>query len=290
MGFGREITRMPGTRSDLGQFFTPRAVIDVALEILRDLGAEVVGARVCDPACGPGEWLHSALCAGAAEALGIDCDPAMPRRWSETGLSSDPRCRLLVADGLAPALELTRSADVVLGNPPFGAELSDLRRDALRDLALHYNLARKVGQPQLLGSPSNADIDRVRRFPTEVLFLERFVEICRPDGWIAIILPEGVFANSRWRYVRRWLLDELTVHVVAALPRATFRAHATTARTCLLLMQRRPPDPSHEVALCRVDDCTAVSLARVREAVAPGGAPRKQIAAPLDLLPPIFRE
>ncbi|MGM0492570.1 MAG: N-6 DNA methylase [Armatimonadota bacterium] len=277
---------MPQTRAELGQFFTPRTVIDTALAILHDLGAEIAGVRVCDPACGPGEWLQGALGAGAEEALGIDCDPAMIGQWQESGLAADARCRLMVGDGLLPALELAGTSDLVLGNPPFGAELPDLREEALCNIARHYRLARRGEQPRLFASPSAAEIERIRRFPTEVLFLERFVEICRPDGWVAIVLPEGLFANRRWRHAREWLLREMTVHVVAALPRITFRAHATTARTCLMLMQHRPPSASHETALCEVQECTPRALGAMREALRDGVT----VTDRLDLLPPIFSD
>lgn len=282
----REDGSMPQSRAELGQFFTPRAIVDTSLGILRDLGAEIAGANVCDPACGPGEWLQGALDAGAGQALGIDCDPAMIGRWSESGLAADARCRLMVGDGLTPALGLAGTADIVLGNPPFGAELPDSREEALCDLARHYRLTKRGGQPRLFASPSAAEIERIRRFPTEVLFLERFVEICRPDGWVAIVLPEGLFANRRWRHAREWLLGETTVHVVAALPRITFRAHATSARTCLMLMQRRPPTASHEVVMCEVEECTPHALSVMRAALRDGDT----VADRLDLLPPIFSD
>ncbi|MGI5819059.1 MAG: HsdM family class I SAM-dependent methyltransferase [Armatimonadota bacterium] len=279
---------MSATRPELGQFFTPRPVIDFALEMLHDLGAPLVGATACDPACGPGEWLRGALRAGAAEALGIDCDPAMIARWRESGLAGDPRCRLLVADGLAPRPALAGSADVVLGNPPFGADLSDLRDSALEDLARHYRLPGlrdpHAHPPSGAGRLSRGDFDRIRRFPTELLFLERFMELCRPGGWVAVVLPEGVFSNARWRHAREWLLSELTVHLVVALPRATFRAHATTARTCLMLVHRRPPAADHRTILCEVAECTPDALGRLRDALSRPGSS----APPLDLTPPVF--
>jgi len=277
---------MQDGRAELGQFFTPRAVIDFALAALAALGAELRNARICDPACGSGEWLRGALAAGAREALGIDCDPAMLHHWRRSGLSRDPRCLLAVGDGLDPGLPLTGRADLVLGNPPFGADLLDVRDNALRALAAHYRLPRLNQPVRLLGCPSSADCERLRRFPTELLFLERFVEICRPGGWIAIVLPEGVLANARWRRVRSWLLARLTVHLVAALPRATFRAHATTARTCLALLRHHAAPPGHQTRLCAVDDCAPETLDALLEMlVEPSSEP---VNSPLDLTPPIF--
>jgi len=103
---------------------------------------------------------------------------------------------------------------------------------------------------------TRAEARRLRRLPLEVLFLERFVQLCRPGGWIAIVLPEGIMANARWRHVRQWLLGVLTVQGVVGLPRRTFRAHGTTAKTCLLLARKAPPPPGHRVALAEVPEGT----------------------------------
>ncbi len=280
---------MSDTRADLGQFFTPRAVVEFALSALAELGAPMDAARVCDPACGPGEWLRAALQAGAREAVGIDCDPVMPGHWRDSGLADDPRALLAVADGLDPSLTLCERADVVLGNPPFGTELAAVSESALAGLAAHYRLP-SLRRPALPGTGvSAADLKRLRRFPAELLFLERFVELCRPGGRIAIVLPEGAFSNNRWRHVRRWLLEELTVHLVAALPRATFRAHATAARTCLAIMRREPPPAGHEVRLCAVDDCSPEAFARLLELLKRDPAVETQSGG-LDLTPPIFAD
>ena len=85
----------------LGQFFTPRPVVDFALAALQVFGASIEGSRLIDPACGPGEWLAAGLAAGAGTVTGVDCDPAMPLAWREAGLTSEPNCLLMVADSLA---------------------------------------------------------------------------------------------------------------------------------------------------------------------------------------------
>lgn len=271
---------MPETRADLGQFFTPRPVVEFALQLLADRGARIDGSVVCDPACGPGEWLSAALRAGVSTTVGIDCDPAMVPRWQATGLAADPGCRLVVADGLSAAVDELAAADIVVGNPPFGAELSDLRRKALVELARRYRLLELSANP---GDLSAADLDRIRRFPSEVLFLERFVRLCRPGGWIAIVLPHGIFANRRWRRVRSWMLAQLTVHIVAGLPRGTFRTGGTTAQTCLMVARRQQPSPGHEITLCALEEASYDALRGLREALLSGRAEE-----PLDLTPPIF--
>lgn len=270
-------------RQALGQYFTPRPVIDFALDALVYFGARIAGATVLDPACGPGEWLTAARARGAGRIVGMDCDPALKAAWRESGLAADARCWLEVRDGLTPGAVADADFDLVVGNPPFGAELPDTSPAALRELARTYRLAGR-GPERLLYEPAAADLRRIARFPVELLFLERFVTACRPGGSIAIILPEGVFANARWRHVRAWLLGELTLHAVVGLPRAAFRAHATTARTCLVLARRCPPPPGHEALLAEVDDCTPLALEELSRAIASDDALASD--SPKGLLPP----
>lgn len=268
----------------LGQFFTPRAVIDFAFDALGAFGAEVAGARVADPACGPGEWLRAALERGAAQALGADCDPAMARTWADSGLVRDPRCTLAVADGLSAGVLPEAACDLVVGNPPFGADLADAGPDALRELARTSRLPFPDRADRLLVEPSQSDLRRLARYPIELLFLERFARLCRPGGCIAIILPEGVLSNARWRHVRAWLLGAMTVQAVIGLPRSTFRAHATTAKTCLLLMRAHPPAPDHEVGLAEADSPDAEALAALLIELRAGAS--RTDGPPLGLLPP----
>jgi len=269
---------------DLGQFFTPRALIDFAFDALAAFGAEVADARVADPACGPGEWLRAALERGAAQALGADCDPAMARAWADSALAGDPRCALTVADGLAAGVLPEAACDLVVGNPPFGADLADAGPDALRELARTSRLPFPDRGDRLLVEPSQSDLRRLARYPIELLFLERFAALCRPGGWIAIILPEGVLSNARWRHVREWLLGAMTVYAVVGLPRSTFRAHGTTARTCLLLLRARAPAPDHEVALAEAESCEAPALAALLAALCAGASHVGE--PPPGLLPP----
>ncbi len=277
-----------GGDRELGQFFTPRAVIDFALDALRSFGGEIAGGSLIDPACGPGEWLEAGLVAGARPVVGLDCDPAMLGHWQTAGLSSRRDCLLLVADALIPTTLPAASFDLVVGNPPFGARIDGRTRGEVREIARHYSLFHGQDRARLIHEPSASDLERVNRFPPELLFLERFVELARPGARIAIILPEGVMANNRWRHARTWLLGKVTLHAVVGLPRRTFRASATTARTCLLLMSRRPSPRDHPVALAEIDDLEEHTVYRLLQAF----ATRASIAddPPGGLLPPpLFR-
>ncbi len=276
---------MTDAAARLGQFFTPQPVVEFAYDALELCGASLNGMTVVDPACGPGGWLVGVLQRDPQLAVGCDCDPGMIEAWRASSLVEHPPCLLCVLDALVPEVLPHGHFDLVVGNPPFGTKLAKASERDLTAIAGAYRLWR-AAEPLRLLAPglTTTELARLRRFPLEILFLERFVQLCRPGGWIAIVLPEGIMANARWRYVRRWLLDTVTLRAVVGLPRDTFRRQRTTAKTCLLLAQNVPPPTHHRVALAEVDECTAECFARLLEAWRAGE--EMTSAYPDGLLPP----
>jgi type I restriction enzyme M protein len=242
---------MPARRA-LGQYFTPPTVVGFCLDALAWL-APAPGAaarRLVDPACGDGSFLAAALerrlCL-PVHTCGVDLDPELRGVWAQRGLAGPGGPWLDCADGLladtARGQPLAEgSFDWVLGNPPYaGTGLKEASAQALEAIRGRYDLAAS--------RPGAA----LRKLPLEVLFVERFWRLCRPGGWVAVVLPEGLLANARWRFVREWLLPRVTLHAVVALPRHTFRAGGITALTCVVVMHKTPAPPGHEVLLAQVD-------------------------------------
>lgn len=266
----------------LAQYFTPEPIVDLAYGALRHFGAAPGRARVADPACGEGAWLAAALRhAPDARALGCDRDGQLREVWREVGLLGDERVELHIADGLLTRALPEGACDLVVGNPPFGITLADEPEATLRAVAGRYHLHRD--SRRRLASPGREDLDRLRRFPLELLFLERFVTLCRPGGWVAIVLPEGVAANARWRRVREWLLACVTLRLVVALPRETFASHHTSARTCLTVMRKAPAPLGHRVTLAALDRCSQAACADLLAAL---DGPAQAHDLPAGLLPP----
>ena len=248
---------MPTTHSrSLGQFFTPPGVVDFTLGALAwlDAASTATSRRLIDPACGEGAFVLRALEAGLVRppnAYGLDTDPGLQEVWRAQGALSGARLGVadgLLADEVCGEPLLRESFDWVVGNPPYaGTGLKEASQQLLAAVADRYDLWRhRFGRDRLTW-------DNLRRVPIEILFIERFWQLCREGGHIAVILPEGVFSNSRWRFVRDWLLSVATVQAVVGLPRNTFRTGSTTAKTCLLLATRRPPVAGHRVRLAEVD-------------------------------------
>jgi type I restriction enzyme M protein len=142
------------------------------------------------------------------------------------------------------------SFDLVIGNPPAGNPLEGVgRRPGTSTDSLPQEYRDLQGFFQNLPD-TYAFARRQRRH--EVAHLERFLTLAKPGGKVAIILPEGVFANSNLRYVREWLVQNFTIRAVIGLPRDTFKSTGTTAKTAILCLERCKPPVGHQVLLAEV--------------------------------------
>jgi type I restriction enzyme M protein len=249
-------------RQRLGQFFTPHEVARFAVDVLRRLGARP--STVVDAAAGEGVFLEAAREAwrdAPPQCLGVDLDTSLVlperagiERVCGNGLLDEASC------GLVP-----EAFDAALGNPPYGGEclleLRALSRGA--DSASARRLAHAIlceselwerwatrisAVPAALTPAVCRLLDKASRFPIELLFVERFVRLLKPGGWMAIVLPEGVLANARHEFVRAWLAERGVVAAVVGLPRVFARAGAS-ARTALLFYQKAPARQRERVLL-----------------------------------------
>ena len=106
---------------------------------------------------------------------------------------------------------------MVLTNPPFAGEV--LEKQVLDD----YELSR--GKP---------------RIERDILFVERCIQILRPGGRAAIILPDNKFSVDSVAYLRTWVIQKARVLAVVGLGRHTFLPHTHQKASILFLQKRRP--------------------------------------------------
>ncbi|MDO8676503.1 MAG: N-6 DNA methylase [Candidatus Azambacteria bacterium] len=248
-----------------GQYFTPRHVINMAVKILDPKPEEYV----IDPAAGSGGFLINAMYSvkdrhlnGSEEAMreyakeniwGIDFADEIsktsralmlvagdgrahlfklnsldPREWQgEEGQLLDARSKLQTK-----LLELGNSADntenkktfrylnfdVLFTNPPFAGEIKD------QGLLRQYFFGKKNGK-------------LVNKIERHILFIERTLDMLRPGGRMAIVLPQGILNNTQAEYIRDYLLEKARILAVVGLHANTFRPHAGV-KTSVLFLQK----------------------------------------------------
>lgn len=192
----------------IGQFFTPQMVSDCMFRVAGVYGRQ----RVIDPSCGDGSFLRAAP--KDLELHGCEIDP----QYAAIAKHLLPAKRFIESDALTGLVHLWGTFDLAIGNPPFSAQTS-LEKRAMILQGFDLGAGRKS---QCL----------------EVLFLELFLKLAKPNGRIAIILPDGPLSNKPFQYVRDWLLCHAHVEAIISLPRGIFSR--TTAKTNILIAQKRP--------------------------------------------------
>ncbi len=186
--------------------------------------------------------------------------------------------------------------DIILTNPPFGAnvEPSDViteeqvaaspNEDAyIREFGELYRQAQArvraaVGQPiaTLFELPKRGaggtDQERDKRgktgkIKTEILFIERCLELLKPGGRLGIVLPEGVFNNPSLGYVREFCEDRAFIRAVVSLPQETFFSSGASVKASLLFLQKFSSkeqtrfDAEQKKAIAEVDAKYAAEIA-----------------------------
>ncbi len=244
-------------RGQDGQFFTPRN----AARFLIAATEPTVKSIVLDPACGAGGFLsatiqHLAKNGATADAIqrfsasrlyGIDKDKHLVSlTQAHIFLAAQAKPHVVCADSLAwnPQAGDTLDSfpgegeyDIVLTNPPFGADIVAATGSVLRA----YALARKWRH-----QPSNGHLaptsDFQNNVPPQVLFVEKCVKLARPGGRIGIVLPESLISSKSHRYVIEFIRSECIIKAVAGMPESLFKTSGkggTHTKTCLLVLQKR---------------------------------------------------
>ena len=205
----------------LGEFYTPRAIT----ELLVELTDPQLGEIVLDPACGTGGYLTAALEHLKAKAstvaertalgdnvIGWEYKP-LPYLLANTNLILHDinLPSIHYGDSLAQPLSQYRHrdrADLILANPPFGGVASDNNESNF---------------PQSYRTKESAD-----------LFLILMIHLLKDGGRAAIVLPDGSLTGDGVKQrIRQKLLEDCNLHTIIRLPNSVFQPYASVATNLL---------------------------------------------------------
>lgn len=152
--------------------------------------------------------------------------------------------------------------DIILTNPPFGANVeptdkiqeSDIKVSAVAKLRYfdEYGDLYLEAQNRVLAAV-NKPITSLFELPksdkakikTEVLFIERCLNLLKPGGRLGIVLPEGIFNNPSLTYVREFTEDRAFLRAVVSLPQETFISSGASVKCSLLFLQKFTDSEQH---------------------------------------------
>jgi type I restriction enzyme M protein len=235
-------------RGKMGQFFTPSEIIRFAVEILNPSKNDLV----LDPAAGSGGFLLNALdeVRNSVEAkynkeeakehwhnfaqhnlYGIEINDQIARVCKMNMIiHDDGHTNVIATDSLRnfDAIQNIHKGfekgtfDLILTNPPFGAEIKSTEHNYLPN----YDLGKGKKNQK-----------------TEILFIERCIDFVKPQtGRIGIVLPDGILTNSSLQYVRDYIMLRCQILAVVSLPQFTFSHFGAGVKSSLVFLRRKRED------------------------------------------------
>ena len=228
---------------------------------------------IIDPACGTGTFLseafiyakrRSSIDANGIRLIGVDKDRDMADIALATseiisqGLSSVyNRNSLEILSPQSDLHFLLNSADLVLTNPPFGAKIgiTDDNILSLYEFGHNWTYSEKDGTWYKLNSLA-------KNQAPQVLFLELCVQLLRPGGKMAIVLPEGIFGNKSLGYIWAYLRTHGRILAMIDCPRNTFQPSTDTKTN--VLFYEKGYSSSEEVMVSVAKYCGHDKRGRVR--------------------------
>jgi type I restriction enzyme M protein len=111
--------------------------------------------------------------------------------------------------------EINGKFDVAISNPPFSVDLDTQTQ-------------REVKNAFVFGDKKNS----------ENLFIERYYQLLKEGGRLAVLLPESVFDTTENKYIRLFIFKYFNVKAVVSLPQITFEPFTST-KTSLLFAQKK---------------------------------------------------
>ncbi|EKB59972.1 N-6 DNA methylase [Bergeyella zoohelcum] len=300
-------------RGELGQFFTPRTIVDFMVEVLDPQEGEVV----CDPCCGSGGFLIKAFEYVRAkiekevqtakeniktefytedyekllETKKVEIDEIVNDHFAKLNAELDinndkSRLRVLSYDcifGTDANPRMSRTAkmnmimhgdghggvhhndgllnvngifenrfDVILTNPPFGARVEKSLKiteadkytdeERIKKYKKRYGEAYENAMKQVNDNIGKPLISLYKTGAmstlTEVLFIERCLNLLKPGGRMGIVLPEGVLNTTNLQKIRDFVESKAKIILITSIPQDVFIASGATVKSSLLFFKK----------------------------------------------------
>ena len=246
-----------------GQFFTPRNVVKMMVDILDPDDEDLI----IDPACGSGglliealrhiwrkldvegekyHWNKSNLQEEKMEVAlnkirGIDKDYFLSKvAKAYMAIIGDGKSGICNEDSLERPenwqdktklkIDIGKFS-VLLTNPPFGSKIPVRGDDKLKQ----FDLGHKWKQDKKSNEWEKGKL-KDKEAP-QILFIERCLQLLKEDGRMAIVLPDGIYGNESLGYIRNWLLKQGRIIAVIDVPLETFMPNTST-KTTIMIFQK----------------------------------------------------
>ena len=264
-------------RGERGEFFTPRPVVELCVNMLDPKDNE----RLIDPACGSGGFLVATMNYikekfikerpelkdkvadfikdyAHAYISGIDINPDLVKvAKMHMVLYDDGHSGIFCANALLDFNELIKIAEkagvpralrpepgnfqVLMTNPPFGSKGKVTDKTILRNFELGYKWKKQKDGRWVRTN------EILSGQAPEILFIERSLQLLAENGRMAIVVPDGILNNLSLGYVREFIRQNSRILAVVSLPVGTFMSAGANPKASVLFLQKLSKEKAEEL-------------------------------------------
>ncbi|MFA7686551.1 MAG: N-6 DNA methylase [Moheibacter sp.] len=254
-------------RGEFGQYFTPRVIVQFIVEALPIKNTSLV----LDTSCGSGGFLLHALDKVRRQAdeefpeykddkeeyigwheywhnfaqnnlYGIEINEQIARTAKMNMIiHDDGHTNVISVDGLLDEKEVYKFTsnkgfqynkfNFIITNPPFGSSVKQNEKHYLET----YFLGNKY--PDWLDYRNSKEEVRNNQ-STEVLFIEQCYNYLSENGYLSIVIPDGILTNSSLQYVRDAIEDWYRIVAVVSLPQTAFTSTGAGVKSSVLFLKK----------------------------------------------------
>lgn len=282
-------------RGDRGEFFTPRNVMHMVVDMINPQNNE----KVLDSSCGTGGFLvtsmntvikrltkqleeqygdketwsadvqkvfNDTISDNAKENFyGFDINPDLVKATKmNMVMNNDGSGNILKLNSLLPPQEWDEKTkkqlassldinhkdirnhksigffDVIVTNPPFGSKIPIKDQQILEQFEIAH-IWQKDGDGNW-----NQTSRLQSSVPPEQLFIERILQLLKPGGRTAIVLPDSILGAPGLEYIRYWLIKKTKIIASVDLHADTFQPRNGTQTSVLILQKKTEMEITQE--------------------------------------------
>ncbi len=261
-------------RGDFGQYFTPRPIVKFIVDCLPITHK----SRVLDTSCGSGGFLLHALDKVREQAdhfynikqepvqhkehwhnfaeknlFGIEINNQIARTAKMNMIiHDDGHTNVIASDGLLSDVDMQAKSgnkqfiygtfDFIITNPPFGSSIKQTEKAYMNQ----YNLAIK--EIDWLNTTASGKAALRDSQSTEVLFMEQCHKFLTENGYLAVVIPDGILTNSSLQYVRDNIEEMYRIVAVVSMPQTAFSATGAGVKSSVLFLRKHKDKQTEKIS------------------------------------------
>ncbi len=214
-----------------GQYFTPRVLIQSIVRVMQPDPRISPDFTICDPACGTGGFLVCAYEWTKEKTKGVferkDINRIRTKTFYGQELVPRPR-RLALMNLFLHGIE----AQIYLGDTIYESDRGERYNCVLTNPPFGTKGANQA--------PERDDFT-VETSNKQLNFVQHVMNILKPGGRAAIVLPDNCLFENKAGEVFEILMQDCNLHTVLRLPRGTFTPYSQGVKANVIFFQKGMP-------------------------------------------------